>query len=627
MSYSTIDRASDVLKSAFEILRQGFPDYENRPQQHEMAGAVHACLERKNRLLVEAGTGVGKSFAYLIPAILSGEKTVVSTATIALQDQLAKKDLVFLGKALPHEFSFDILKGKNNYVCLKRERELTEQGEARDRFAQWLRDTPTGDKEEIPFIPDFWGKVCGDTEDCGGRKCPFFSDCFYYNHFKNLHKVDILVVNHYLLIYDLLSEFTLLPFHKTLIIDEAHEIENVVSHVLGSTVNHSRVSWLLHRLRTLEIAVDHIFPRVDSYFKGGYLPRQDAGNSYRIPDTVIEGLEHLKGLLSLEMVASRLKTYKETAEEGEKADKVETTLVSLHSLSRDIDDFIIRENPNKVYYMTTSKGAMALRSSLVDCQEPFGALMEGYESVVMTSATMSAGGSFSFLEERLGISGCGEKIIGSPFDFKKQALLFIAKDLPPPDHESFQEESLKTMEGLIRVSGGRALVLFTSYKHLHFVSRNLKTDYPVKSQGDMPPARLIQWFKETPDPVLLATATFWQGIDIKGERLSLVIIAKLPFGAPGDPVYDERCKRLENRWFGDLALPSAILLLKQGFGRLIRSSSDQGVVAILASLPEIRTVHNLEDVRTFFDSIPSSRDLGPARRKGVRKKRRSVREL
>jgi ATP-dependent DNA helicase DinG len=214
-------------------------------------------------------------------------------------------------------------------------------------------------------------------------------------------------------------------------------------------------------------------------------------------------------------------------------------------------------------------------------------------------------------------------VVGSPFDYKRQAILYINRDLPVPDKEnseSFFRESLKTIEDLITASRGRALVLFTSHKNLKYVSARIKTDYPVKSQGDMPPAKLIQWLKKTPNAVLLATATFWQGIDIKGEQLSLVVIVKMPFGTPGDPVYDERCRRLQERWFTDLALPSAILLLRQGFGRLIRSSEDHGVVALLdprlvrssygktiiSSLPEMDVVHTIEPVKRFFDAVPNS---------------------
>ncbi len=608
------------IVSTFNLLKNSFPDYENRPQQIEMAGEVFACLRDKNKLLAEAGTGIGKSFAYLIPAILSNNKTIVSTASIALQDQLVNNDLIFLQKSRlfgTREFSFAILKGKNNYLCLKREREFAELGEPYKRFSEWVSMTKTGDKEELSFIPDFWTRVCGDSDDCSAMQCPFYSDCFYYTHYRSLYNKDILVVNHHLLIYDLLSEFSLLPFHSQLIIDEAHQIENVISHVLGSILSHSRVAWLLYRVRGLKIAVDHLFEPVDSFFKRRDIPFQSISP---IPDAIIEGLRDLKRNLALDKVIHRLNAYKKSVSGDDLKDRAETTITYVRSLEGVIDDFIEQGNNDKVYYMSGNKKGLELKSSLVESQKPFGDLISGYDSLVMTSATMTAGGDFSFLKKRLGITDFKEMVMGSPFDHKKQSLLYIDKELPSPkeDNKTFQEKGLKVIEGLINASGGRALVLFTSYKHLHFVSKHIKTDYPFKSQGDMPPARLIHWFKKTGNSVLLATATFWQGIDIKGESLSMVVIVKMPFGSPGDPVYDERCRRLGERWFTDLALPSAILLLKQGFGRLIRGIDDYGVVAMLdtrlvtssygrtivSSLPEMEIVYSIEDVKGFFESIP-----------------------
>lgn len=647
------------LVACFKELKRKFPGYEDRPQQLEMAEEVFACLSDKERLLIEAGTGVGKTFAYLIPAVLSKEKTIVSTASIALQDQLVNKDLVILKKLLPHDFSFAILKGKNNYLCLKREREFVETGEAYNRFREWMSRTATGDKDEIPFIPDFWYRVCGDSDDCSGKECPSYNDCFYYRHYRSVQKVDILVVNHHLLLYDLLSEFNLLPFHNQLIIDEAHQIENVISHVLGAALSRSRVLWLLYRLKGFKIAVEHLYDPVESFFKGKGLqppltisPFAGEGEAWPfdsaqvcpepgrrgspeeerrgrgIPQSIVEGLQELRGLLSLNKVIRRLKQHQDAQvvlsmpdpadPRNDLSDRAETTINYVKALARDIDDFIAREDEERVYYTGWNRGYLELRSNLVEARLPFDALLKGYEGLVMTSATLTTGGDFSFLKERLGITGFRERVIGSPFDYKRQALLYIDKGLPYPSREKsdlFQRESLKSIEGLINVSRGRALVLFTSYNHLNYAARSIRIDYPFKAQGEMPPARLIEWFKETPNSVLLATATFWQGIDIRGEKLSLVVIVKMPFGSPGDPVYEERCRRLKDRWFADLALPSAILLLRQGFGRLIRSIDDRGVVAILdsrianssygktvlASLPEMEIVHNVDEVKRFFN--------------------------
>jgi ATP-dependent DNA helicase DinG len=612
----------DTLSSSFDILKKRFPEYEDRPQQREMAGEILRCLNGKTNLLIEAGTGVGKSFAYLIPAILSNEKTSVSTASLALQDQLVHKDLVFLQRELPQQFSFGVLKGKNNYLCLKREREFTDISQAYLQFRAWLSETKTGEKDELSFIPEFWSRVCGDSQDCNGRECPFYDSCFYYRHYRDLFKKDILVVNHHLLIYDLLSDFNILPVHTHLIIDEATEIEGVISHVMGSILNYSRVTWLLYRLRGLKIIVDPLFPTVESFFKGANIPSQTA---FPIPDPIIEKLKGLKKTLALTRVISTLKKTMVHVSDDELLDRMETTIGYVNALLADIDDFIEQNDADRVYYCNGNNGSLELKSSLVDCKNSFQGLISEYKSVIMTSATLAAGGNFFFLKNRLGIEGFQEKIIGSPFDFQKQALLYIDKALPQPDRgneEIFKHESLNTIEGLINASSGRALVLFTSYSHLHFVAHSINIAYPFKSQGEMPPPRLIQWFKNTPHSVLLATATFWQGIDIKGENLSLVIIVRLPFTSPGDPVYQERCRRLKDRWFGELALPSAILLLRQGFGRLIRGRNDYGVVAILdtrivtrsygktivSALPKINIVHNIEDVERFFDSISLNDD-------------------
>ncbi|MBI5740528.1 MAG: DEAD/DEAH box helicase [Nitrospirae bacterium] len=615
------------LKNAFNILKKEFPDYEHRPQQMEMAEAVLDCLSEKKDLLVEAGTGVGKSFAYLIPAILSGEKTVISTATITLQDQLVNRDLVFLRKVMPQKFSFAILKGKNNYLCLKRAREFQpELSKEHKIFLEWASETDTGDRDGLPFIPEFWGKVCGDSDDCNVNQCPSYSDCFYYSHYKGLYRKDILVVNHHVLMLDALSGFNFLPFHGQLIIDEAHQLEDVISAVFGNVLSHSRLAWLLYRLKGLKLSVEHIFEDVNKFFtlpsippldKGGHRGVKAVKGGNGIPDSVIDSLKNLNSQFAFDKIIKRLNSSSDSAPDDETRDRITTTISYINSLGTVIDDFIGQADEDKVYYMSRDKKGIELRSNLVEVRAPFKGLSDAYDSIVMTSATLTAGKNFGFIKERLGLADFREMIVGSPFDYRKQALLYLDRELPPPVRENsglFQHSSLGVIEALINASAGRALVLFTSYSHLNFVRDNISLKYPVKFQGEMPPARLIEWFREADNPVLLATATFWQGIDIKGDKLSLVIIVKMPFGSPGDPVYDERCRRLGERWFSDLALPSAVLLLRQGFGRLIRSADDYGLVAILdarlmkssygsaviASLPEMDIVHDIKDVKRFF---------------------------
>ncbi|TFG90906.1 MAG: DEAD/DEAH box helicase, partial [Syntrophobacterales bacterium] len=318
-------------------MQEKFPGYEDRPQQREMADEVLNALLDKKTLLIEAGTGVGKSFAYLIPAILSQEKTTISTSSLALQDQLVKKDLVFLKKALPLDFSFGVLKGKNNYVCLKREREYAGSGKFYLRFRKWLSETGTGERSDIPFTPKFWGEVCGDSQDCGGRACPFYGRCFYYHHYRKLHSVDILVINHHLLTYDLLSDFSLLPFHRQLIIDEAPDIEDVISTVLGSTLTYARTAWLLYRLRGLKVVVDHLFPRAESFFKKSGAPPYPV---CPIPGSIIEKLKELRAVLALDKTITALEKRRQATEDEELRDRIETTIGYIGSFEADMDDFI-----------------------------------------------------------------------------------------------------------------------------------------------------------------------------------------------------------------------------------------------------------------------------------------------
>ncbi len=607
------------LSSSFDILEKAFPGYENRPQQREMAEEILDALLARRDLLIEAGTGVGKSFAYLIPSIISGEKTTISTSSLALQDQLVKKDLVFLKKALSLNFSFGVLKGKNNYVCLKREIEYAGSGKWYIRFRKWLSETKTGERSDLAFAPVFWGDVCGESHDCGGRTCPFYGRCFYYHHYRRLQSVDVLVVNHHLLLYDLISDFSLLPFHRQLIIDEAPDIEDVISTVMGSSITYARTAWLLYRLRGLKVVVDKLFPKVESFFKKMDFPSYPVTP---IPVSVISHLKKLREDLLLNETVRALEKRKLGSSDDVLRDRIETTIAYIGSFAADMDEFIEQANEEKVYYAESAGGSLELKSSLVESGNAFRMLMRQYKGVVMTSATLASGGNFTFLKQRLNIEGFKERIIGSPFDYERQALLYINRELPIPDNENsglFQEEGLAVIEKLIGASRGRALVLFTSYRHLDFVAAQIKTDYPFKRQGDMPPSKLIEWFKKTPDSVLLATSTFWQGIDIKGDDLSLVIIVRLPFTSPGDPVYQERCNRLGERWFYDLALPHATLSLRQGFGRLIRGGGDCGVVAILdtrlvrksygryiiSSLPPARITHSIGDVETFFDRMSS----------------------
>ncbi len=605
------------LEDFFGFLEKELPNYERRIPQLDMARAVFNTLCNGRRLLVEAGTGTGKSFAYLIPALLSGGKTIISTATIALQEQLATKDLSFLQRLGFKPFTYGILKGKNNYLCIKRLRDYGTLNTWDPQFIEWVKETETGDKDDLKHLPEFWNQVSGDSLDCAAKACPFYGQCFYFRNYKTLYKADIVIANHYILAFDALSGGSLLPIHESLIIDEAHNIDDCLSKAAGISVTERRIKGLLNRLRSLKVAVEDIYQDIDNFFNVPGLFKADLNYLTPIPEEIIEGLKHINKRLALNRTAERLERQKYSYEEDkELQDKIITTIALCTSLQSDIDDFLEQGKEDRVYFIQKGRQGFELQSRLIETASMFNTMIDLYDNVIMTSATLTTSMSFDFIKQRLNLRGFDELIVSSPFDYQRQSALFTDSKIPPPTkEEDFFRHSAESISKLICASKGRALVLFASYKHLRHVSEMLALPYPLASQGDMPNSKLLQWFIDTPDSVLLATQSFWQGIDVKGDKLSLLIIAKIPFASPGDPVYDARCRRLGDRWFSDLALPAAILSIRQGFGRLIRSASDRGVVAILdsrlynssygskvlSSLPKMTTLDSIIEVEDFLN--------------------------
>lgn len=600
----------------FDHLERHLEGYEKRISQLKMAEFVYKTVNNDERLLVEAGTGTGKTFAYLIPIIMSGKKAVISTATIALQEQLARKDLAQL-KAMDYkDFRFGILKGKNNYLCPKRFHEYGSIRVNDKSFYKWVQETESGDKDDMPTIPDFWQEISGDSKDCAGRDCPFYERCFFYKVYKRLYDVDIIVTNHYMLVYDFITGGSLIPNRDVLIIDEAHHIDSVISKVAGITISHSRIKWLLNRLKGLKIVVDLLYTELDECFRvEKSFFNKDINIVTPPPETIIQRLRKFYSKMSLDIVKETLEKEKDFAVDAELKDRIKTTINCCVNLDNDIKVFLKGIESQMVYYVQKEKNHIEFQSRLIETQEIFNHMIDAFKSVIMTSATITTRGNFDFFKARLGLNDFGELILDSPFDYKSQSAMYVARDLPPPTNEEiFLSSIVKIIEDLIEASRGRALVLFTSYRHLNYVAENIKINYPLALQGEMPNAKLLKWFTDTPGSVLLATQTFWHGVDVKGEKLSLLIIAKIPFISPGDPVYDARCKKLEDRWFYELALPTAILNIRQGFGRLIRSINDKGVVAILdsrlehsnygrdiiSSLPVMNRLTSLEEVKRFF---------------------------
>lgn len=609
-----------TVEDFFTTLKRRLPDYEDRRVQLEVSKAIYRTITTQGRHLIEAGTGTGKSFAYLIPLIVAKKRAIVSTATITLQEQLTKKDLQFLRGLGLVSFDFALLKGKNNYLCWKRFNEFGNLHHQKGDFRDWLNSTKTGDRDELAYIPEFWSQVAGDSIDCAGKRCPYYNRCFYYLHYRTLQSADIVVVNHYLLAFDLLSEGSILPHHEVLVVDEAHQIDDALSTSVGLSITPFRIKWLLNRLRSLKFAVDEPYEAVDRLFEAKTLFGENLNCLCPVPEEVIVRLRNFSKLLSLTMVIKRLKKQLDNTPEEDTAlyDKLSTTLRYCEALHSDINSFLDQKSNDMVYFIQRGKQGFEFQSRLIDTAHVFNRLIDLYSSTVMTSATLKTSKGFDYIRQRLGITDFDELTVDSPFDYQRQSALFIDSTVSTPDRDAeFLRDATERIERLIRASKGRALVLFTSYRHLNYVAERLSLPYPTASQGDEPNSKLLEWFKTTPNSVLLATQSFWQGIDVKGDKLSLLIIVKIPFRPPGDPVYDARCSRLKDRWFEDLALPSAILLIRQAFGRLIRSASDRGVVAILDSrvnnssygkqilnsLPKMTVLKDIDEVERFFNEI------------------------
>ncbi len=620
--------------------------YEHRPQQIQMAEAVEKALETKTHLIVEAGTGVGKSLAYLVPLIIwardTNQRGVVATYTKALQQQLVDKDLPFLRRVLG-DFRYALSVGGENYLCLRRFDQLRmgdlyEQNELEplNRLFAWSTQTRTGLRSdlEIEAPASLWAKACRQADLCFGKDCSYYRDCFYLKARAIEQQAHVLVANHHLFFADMATGGNVLPFHKVVVFDEAHQVEEVATDYLGMEVSNYSVRYLLDGLlnqRTrkglltrltiqgpeaqivrgmvdgLRVVSDNFFLNLHPFLeKEPVLRVRKPG---LVPDIVSEPLLELSDAL-LELA---IETHEEEMEVKAFATRAQALASTVRvNLDQSADGFVYwAERENRRYRLVASPIDVAgtLRDGL------FGKA----ETVVLTSATLSAAGSFIYIKGRLGLDTPAELLLDSPFDFENQALLYIASGLEDQQSEGFQgkfEEELKT---LLSVTRGRTMVLFTSYGHLRRSAETLRREMPglgVLCQGEMPAYRLVEQFKAARNAALLGTASFWQGIDIPGEALECVVIAKLPFAVPDDPIIEARMEQLKNPFF-EFQVPQATLLFRQGFGRLIRTKTDRGAVAVLdsrimtknygkwflRSIPKCRITDKREEFREFFEQL------------------------
>ncbi|MBC5801239.1 MAG: ATP-dependent DNA helicase [Candidatus Eremiobacteraeota bacterium] len=630
------------LESVFSAdgpLARALSGFEGRPGQVAMSQLIERGFLESAHTVVEAGTGVGKSLAYLVPALRSGKKVVVSTATIALQEQLVKKDIPLVVGALGIPARVELLKGRNHYLCrakldrLRTERLVAQSG-TMEAMWDWADRTGSGDRGELPFAPPplEWEALDADADDCVGEFCERFRDCWFFTRRDAAKYADLVVVNHALFFLDVALGGTLLPAYDYVILDEAHQCERWASAALTATLSSAGVNRLMRRLHRHYALPAEYDAEIDHGMRGlaATLARVP-GERYPLaandgaPDALgalQQSFYRLENWLYANWQAS-LKHPPDNVAEAER--RRENALRGLLAHIATIDRTALPKDEAITWVERGERdGRYEINSAPFDVADYLRTtLFARAQSVVLTSATIATGGSFAFLRRSLGVDEAQEYVAPSPFDYRAQARLFIAPGDCNPKEPHFARRVAPLVEEILDVTSGRAFVLFTSYARLHEVYALVREriPFPVKLQGELPRAHLLDWFRRTNNAVLFATSTFWEGIDVVGDRLSCVIIDRLPFPSPADPLVAARVAAIESAGghsFEDYMIPSAIVRLKQGFGRLIRTKSDRGLVvlldgravamrygaSIIAALPPAKRVTDLADVRAFFDVRP-----------------------
>ena len=622
------------------ILSTSHPQYEYRPGQLEMAEAVEAAIKDKRHLLVEAGTGTGKTLAYLIPAILSGRRVVISTGTKNLQEQLFFKDVPFLQQHFSTPLRVCYMKGRANYACRQKiydaERSPILSGleEVADFqiIREWEKSTESGDRAEIRTLPEnssAWAKIDARRELCSGQKCKQFERCFVTSMHQRAHESDVIIVNHHLFFADLAVKDEdyggIIPEYGAVVFDEAHEIEDVAGQYFGVTISSFQIQDLVRDVAAvsrrkdfgsldLDNALNTLTERAGMFFATFEGAEGREGFSGQNAWLEKNHEKYTDLLMALELLGAHLKLVKDSPED------VIPLVRRTDELSAALRFWMESGERTYVYWIERRSRSIALQATPIDVASLLEErLFDKVDSIVLTSATLAVGGNFDFTSARLGVRNARPLIVPGHFDYRKQALLYIPQELPDPRSAVFTRAAGDTIVRLLRHSRGRAFVLCTSYQQMRalFDRVSLEIDYPVLLQGTGPRSALLDEFRRTPHCVLFATSSFWQGVDVQGEQLSCVIIDKLPFAVPSDPVVAARIADLRDDGgnpFYDYQIPQAALALKQGFGRLIRSSTDRGVLALLDnritkqrygqvffdSLPDYAFTTSIDDVERFF---------------------------
>jgi ATP-dependent DNA helicase DinG len=647
------------------ILARSSLPYEYRPGQLEMAKAVERALAERRHLIVEAGTGTGKTLAYLLPALRTGQRVIISTGTKALQDQLYFRDVPFL-ETLVGDLRVCYMKGRANYLCRHKLVALRNQPilsglEEIDQYrqiAEWEQTTETGDRAELSGMPEssaLWQKLDARTEACLGSTCPDYRRCFITEMRRKALESDIIIVNHHLFFADLsvkreaagAPDAGILPEAAAVVFDEAHELEEVASSYFGLSVSNIRFEELARDTdvllrgkqgaESLPALTQQLRERARMFFAG--LPMTGDG---RQPFTEREQFLETSGDLYTAVRATlrRLESEMDALTAIDEAPGLRKRVARLRSEL----EFLLESNAsNMVFWMerrifgggterSSSVGRKAafhaqsrttfLQATPIDVSELLSELVfDQIPTVVLTSATLTVQGGFEHIRKRLGLSEARELVVPSHFRYGEQALLYLPPEMPDPRDPEFPEAAARCIQRVLEITRGRAFCLFTSYAQMRDLYERLLPvlDFPILLHGTAPRKALLEEFRATPNAVLFGTSSFWQGVDVQGEALSCVIIDRLPFAVPSDPVIQARMRAIEEaggKPFFDYQVPSAVLTLKQGFGRLIRSLEDRGVLVLLdprvtrqrygqtflASLPPYRMTATITDVEKFFEA-------------------------
>ncbi|MBN2134203.1 MAG: DEAD/DEAH box helicase [Acidobacteria bacterium] len=624
------------------LLNRSMEQYEFRSSQLEMAELVDEAFTEEKNLIVEAGTGTGKTLAYLLPAIQLGERVVISTGTKNLQEQLYYKDIPFLKEKLGLKFKSILVKGRNNYICRKRFEEFRLAGEFKNKddielfrkIEEWQRITKTGDIAEAKGLPEditFWKEINARGEVCIGKKCQRFDDCFITNLRRKAMVSDIILVNHHLLFADhnvKLSNYgEVLPEYRFVILDEAHQVESVATNFFGFRVSDYQIRDLLgdciRALRTskvknvlLEKSVTNVEFNNTAFFSHfSHFDERSRIDRMKGNEKLREQYELLNSSLVDLSIA-----VKSLVKEDDNFDPLYRRTVEI---IENLKQIIEVDAPDFVYWCENTMRTTAVSASPLFVNDILrDSFFSAMSSVVLTSATLSVAGNFDFIKYRVGLDAETCKSLPSEFDYESRAVFYAPPDLPLPSEPDFYSRLAERASEILKITDGSAFMLFTNYRGMEecYDIMTESTDYNIFLQGELGKSELIAKFKESKRAVLMATMSFWQGVDVPGEDLKCVIIDKLPFAVPSDPMISGMIEYLDSKGrsaFNEYQLPSAVMLLKQGLGRLIRHKQDYGIAAVMdkrlitkgyrkffiQSLPPYRRTKSLEELEDYYRAI------------------------